>query len=417
MKLKQLIVLSLTVLTTVSSCIKDELPNSECDIRKATIHLPRPEDYFVNLSDTTAEILPSFSSSIIQFTGIKAKARLKGITPTLTISQGAVLFPPQGTLRDFSDGRQQTYYVIAEDTKHRFPMPDMNDQKAVEAYEKTLAKADKDGEHVRTYQVQFTSSVIEMADTVYYNFDNFKLESKGRFYEWNDLFEGHERSVPNWATANMGFSTAKGKALPEEYPTVPILNGGIDGGPYVKLQTCDTGSFGEMMHMPLAAGNMFLGTFDFSVALTHTLRATRFGENNILGRKPLKITGYYKYFPGPVFTDPKGNVIDRVDMPAIYCIVYRNKDAAGNPVLVYGDDVTSSPYVVGRAEVTKWVTNSEQWQEFEIGFNWSSILEPEVLASNGYSFSIVCSSSTEGATYSGAKGSRLLVDNFKLIFE
>lgn len=418
MKIRQLLLVAVAVCATFSSCIKDELPNAECDIRHAVVHLPRPQDYFTNLSDTTADILPSFSSNLIQFVGVKAKARLNGITPTFTISQGAVLFPPQGTPRNFSSGRMQTYYVIAEDTKAKYPMPDLNDEQAVRRYEQTLAQADNRGEHVRTYQVQFTSANIEMADTVYYNFDSYALETKGRFYEWSDMFEGKQRAVPNWATANIAFSTAKGKAKPDEYPTVPVASGGVDGGPYVKLQTCDTGSFGEMMHMPLAAGNLFLGTFDFSVALTNTLKATRFGENSILGRKPLKLMGYYKYTPGPTFTDPKGNIVSgRTDRPAIYCIVYRNKTQSGEPVVVFGDDVSTNPYIIARAEIVDWKMNTENWQEFELPFTWTDTLDPQILALHGYSFAIVCSSSAEGDSYSGAKGSQLLVDNLRLIFE
>lgn len=418
MKIIKLLVMALIATGITQSCIKDELPNAECDIRRATIHLPRPQDYFTNLADTTADILPSFSSNTIQFVGVKPKARLNGITPTFTISEGAMLFPPQGTPRDFSGGKQQTYYVIAEDTKARYPMPDLTNESAVAAYETVLAAADKRGEHIRTYYVQFSSSSIEMADTVYYNFDNYYIEPKGKFYEWSDLFDGHERAVPNWATANMGFSTARGSAKPSEYPTVPVSNGGIDGGPHVMLQTCDTGKFGEMFNMPLAAGNLFLGTFDFSVALTNTLHATRFGENSILGRKPVKLTGYYKYSPGAEFTAPDGSVIPgKVDQPAIYCVVYRNKDNAGNPVVLYGDDVETSSNRIGLAEVKSWKYSTSEWVEFDVSFDWFSPLDPNVLNAHGYSFAIVCSASKDGASYSGAKGSRLWVDNFRLIFE
>lgn len=417
--MKKLFVLA-SVLILTASCIKDELPSAEADIRKAAVHLPIPQDYFINLADTTASILPSFSSSTIQFVGVKTKARLNGITPTFTISKGAVLFPLQGTPRDFSNGQLQDYYVIAEDTKARYPFPDnMDDAGAVLSFTKKLDDAILRGEHIRRYSVQFTSSCVEMDDVIEYNFDNYYLEKEhAKFYEWSDLYHGSERAVPNWATANMGFSTAKGSAKPMEYPTVPVSNGGVDGGKYVLLQTCDTGSFGQMFGLPMAAGNLFLGSFDFSVALTNTLRATRFGENSILGRKPLKLTGYYKYEPGSEFHNPDGSIAPgKEDTPAIYCVVYRNKDAKGNPVVLYGDDVQTNPNVVGRAELTSWKKNTAEWVEFEINFNWLDIIDPAVLSSYGYNFTIVCSSSKDGDTYSGAKGSKLSVDNFKLYME
>lgn len=409
-----------SILLMTFSCVKDELPNSEADIRKATIHLPIPQDYFLNLADTSAHILPSFSSSTIQFVGVKSKARLNGVTPTFTISKGAVLFPLQGTARDFSNGKLQDYYVIAEDTKSRYSFPEnLDDEAAVKTFTKKLDDAILRGEHIRRYSVQFTSSCVEMDDVIEYNFDNYYLEKEnGKFYEWSDLYHGSERAVANWATANMGFSTARGSAKPMEYPTVPVANGGIDGGKYVLLQTCDTGSFGQMFGLPMAAGNLFLGTFDFSVALTNTLHATRFGENSVLGRKPLKLTGFYKYEPGSEFHNSDGSIAPGMeDTPAIYCVVYRNKDEKGNPIVLYGDDVQNSPYVVGRAEVMAWKKNTAEWVEFEIGFNWYEVIDPALLAAYGYNFTIVCSSSKDGATYSGAQGSKLCVDNFKLFME
>lgn len=42
---------------------------------------------------------------------------------------------------------------------------------------------------------------------------------------------------------------------PEELPTVQV-NGGVNGGKCVKLTTKDTGSFGSMVKMYIAAGNL-----------------------------------------------------------------------------------------------------------------------------------------------------------------
>lgn len=410
----------LAMASLITSCTKDEPLNTECDIRKAVVHLPRPQDYFVNLADTQAVVQQSFSSSNIVFKGITPTAHLNGITPTFTISIGAVMFPQQGTPRDFSENKKQPYYIIAEDTKASYPFPDTNDANAVAAFEHTLDLAIARGEHIRRYDVQFISSCIEIADIVEYNFNSFYLEEpKHRFYEWSDLFEGEKRYIPNWATANEGFCTARSSAKPDEYPTVPVSSGGVDGGPYVRLTTCNTGSLGEMTHKPLAAGNLFLGTFDFSKALTVTLESTRFGENSILGRKPAKFSGYYKYTPGAQFTDVNGNPVAKEDRPAIYCVVYLNKDANGKPYVLNGEtiDQPGNPYIIGRAEITQWQTNTSDWVPFELGFEWYKQLDKTTLDAHGYNFAIVCSSSKEGATYSGAVGSTLLVDNLKLIME
>ena len=42
-----------------SSCVKDELPNSECDIEKIIIHYPNPDSLFYRLSDSIMIVPPA----------------------------------------------------------------------------------------------------------------------------------------------------------------------------------------------------------------------------------------------------------------------------------------------------------------------------------------------------------------------
>ena len=62
-----------------------------------------------------------------------------------------------------------------------------------------------------------------------------------------------------WASGNSAYAiTGMGKKY-DDYPTVsdPM---GVKGN-CVKLTTCRTGSFGDLVKMPIAAGNLFIGTF------------------------------------------------------------------------------------------------------------------------------------------------------------
>lgn len=419
----------------ISSCVKPEALNQECDIRKAVIHLPHPEAYFTDLNDTMVTILPSLAETTIQFQGVKDGVNLKGLAPEFTISAGAALFPPQGTLRDFSNPDDTVaVFVIAEDTKDRYPFP--THPKDFEDFGRMLKDASDRDEHVRPYKVEFVQALIEVADTIKYSFDNYKLEDrKQKYYDWSDPFKGRERSIPNWATANIGYSTAKSSAAPMEYPTVPAASGGVDGKAYAVLQTKDTGDWGTMFKMPLAAGNLFLGTFDMSCALQNALRATRFGDRSVLGRKPVRFSGYYKYTPGPQMQDPQGKPIDGIDMPDIYCVVYRNKDVNGKPIVLFGDDVNTSQYIVGRAKLgeapnaeddgrggvvgqqSRIYSGTPDWVRFSLDFLWFHELDPDLLRNHGYNFAIVCSASKDGASYQGAIGSTLCVDNFTIINE
>lgn len=428
MKISNLLKGILFVGIAASSCVKQEALNQECDIRRAVIHLPHPEDYFTDLADTAVTILPSLAETVIQFQGVKDGVKLDGLAPEFTISAGAVLFPPQGTLRDFSNPDDTVaVFVIAEDTKDRYPLP--SHPKDYEAFGRMLKDASDRDEHVRPYRVEFVQALIDPSDTLVYTFDNYLLEDrKQKYYEWSDPFNGRERSVPNWATANIGYSTAKSSAGPMDYPTVPVASGGVDGKAYAKLETKDTGEWGKLFKMPLAAGNLYLGTFDMSCALQNALQATRFGDRTVLGRKPARFTGYYKYTPGPQMTDPQGRPIDGIDRPDIYCVVYRNKDMNGKPIVLHGDDVNTSQYIVGRAklgeannfvdgEVSKIYLNTPGWVHFDVTFKWMHEIDYDLLKAHGYNFAIVCSASVDGASYQGAVGSVLLVDNFTIINE
>ena len=421
MKVIKIIVATASCLA-MSSCIKDELPNMECDIQKAVVHVGNPEAIFYQLSDTIAPINSDFGSSTIQFQNVrKAAANQLYLAPVFTISEGAMMFPSSGTLRDFSNDTTQIYFVVAEDIKDNYlPPPDMTDASQVLAYLQKLSAGAIAGEHIRPYYVQFKTATHIVSDTLKYDFENYYLETQSKkYYEWSDPYEdGSERSVPNWATANKGFSTARGSAAPTEYPTVPAVGQGVDGTDGVKLETSSTGSFGKLFNMPLAAGNLFLGTFDFSVALTKTLHATRFGENSTLEKKPVKFTGYYRYEPGAQMTDSKGNNLDGTDMPAIYCVVYKNHDADGTSFVLNGETVESdTEHIIAKAEITNWEYNTSDYVYFELDFNWTQEFDEELLAQKGYNFSIVCSSSSKGATYTGALGSKLYVDKFRVVLE
>ena len=168
-----------------------------------------------------------------------------------------------------------------------------------------------------------------------------------------------------------------------------------------------------MSNKRLAAGNMFLGTFDISIAMSDHLHATRFGLP--FTDRPDRFTGYYTYQPGPTVHDVYGNPIaERTDSASIYAVFYRNHDAAGNEVVLYGDNVLSSDLLVAVANLG-YVTPTTQWTPWDVKFEYRSAIDEELLANRGYSLAIVFSSSASGGDFIGAIGSRLCVDMVRLI--
>ena len=311
----QTLILSALCALTFSSCFKDEAPNAECDIIEACLHVDNPSDIFYNPTDTMVKVL--YTDDNISFS-VRRKADLTALAPTFRITDGATISPASGSVQDFSNG-PVTYTVTSEDR-----------------------------EWSRTYSVAFIPVTHTTKDTLSFNFENFHLDSKGKYYIWCEKHEDGNM-YDDWATGNAGYGLTNGSAGPEAYPSA-VLDEGYEGKG-VKLVTRSTGPFGQMVKLPLAAGNLFLGTFDMSIALKEPRMATGFGLP--FDKKPKTFTGYYKYTPGEKFQNKDESIVEgKVDEASVYAILYRNHDAEGNPVVLNGDNVQSSPQIVAKAIAT-----------------------------------------------------------------
>ena len=290
--------------------------------------------------------------------------------------------------------------------------------------EKDSTKRNKDGifQYYTTYSEdgnwnkQYIAKFIKLPpldEDHVFSFEHFELSSNNKYNIWYEINNNGIRSEL-WASGNAGFMfTGKGKT-PDDFPTTTDANG--KRGNCIRLTTRDTGSFGKMAGMPIAAGNIFIGEFLSENAMKKPLEATRFGMN-IAPRRPAYLTGYYKYTPGEVFTDKKKNPVEgRRDTCAIYSVLYEVDP--DNFVSLDGSNVTSSDRIVLIAEI-KNPGEPDQWTEFMIPFEAMNekVFDPERLANNGYAIAVVASSSKDGAFFEGAVGSTLHVDELSIIWE
>lgn len=370
----------------MGSCIGDEPLNAECDIEEVSLTMADAESVFYHEYDTLQVV-----SSAVDSVGflIRYDKNVGELPLNLKLTPGAKPYImengeyvpfKQGSLVDFSNEQVRQFRIVSQD-----------------------------GRWARLYRINIVHDKAPEKEHLFMNitFDYFELNSTGKYHVWYGV-EENSISYDQWATGNPGFNLSKSSAKVEEYPTLGVQTGGVDGGPYLKLETRDTGAFGRMVNMRLAAGNLFIGTFDVANALKDAMAATRFGLP--FKHKPVKVSGWYKFKAGERFQDRKGNAVDRVDQPDIYCVMYRNQDADGNQVLLYGDDVLTSPAIVGLARITG-VVETDEWTSFEMSLNYTSELDSELLENNGYSMTISFASSIEGASFEGAPGSVFCVDN------
>ena len=388
--LSQFIIASFTAASILSltSCFKDEPLNAECDIEQAYIH-PGPllKLWFANAADTLVNV--QSDQDKIEFT-MRPFASLKKQAPEFRLTPGATIQPESGSVHDFSKG-PVTYVVTSEDKQW-----------------------------TRTYQVSIKKGQTAMSNEFEFEFENAYL-NKG-YYNWKENWNGEELDI--WATGNPGFKISNSSAKPEEYPTVMTENGYQGKG--VKLTTQRTSKLADMVKKPIAAGNLFIGQFDATDALRDAMKATKFGRPFSFSSKPLKLEGWYKYQAGEKFTDKEMKELDRKDYGTIYAVLYENIDEKGNQVVLYGDNIQSSKQIVALALVGEThddngkvaIGNMPEWHHFSVDFDYQSYgktIDPVKLKNGGYSLTIVCSSSSDGANFLGAVGSTLWVDSFKLI--
>jgi hypothetical protein len=349
----------------IGGCIKPEPPNMEADI--IDVHLP----------DSLVRAAPIITNNTVSIFVDYSKMHEGKAAPTFDLTPGATITPASGSMQDFTT--PVNYTVTSEDGKWQ-----------------------------KSYVVSLLQNAI--ADT--FLFENWMLDDASKFYTPYENVYGEHQYV--WASGNSGFALLAAEKNPAAYPTQRTTEA-FEGSYAVKAETKSTGSLGAMVGMPIAAGNLFLGRFDGSKAMTAPLEATVFGVP--FNKKPIRFTGAYKYKSG-------GNVKDRnsvevvplrPDECSIYAVLF--KPTAALPYL-NGHNVLTAENVVAIAELEDGrSTEGDGYHRFDIRFEYNTAIEPQILAAFGYKLVLVFSSSKGGATFEGAVGSTLLIDDVRIITE
>lgn len=351
------------------SCIRKEPLNAECDIMAAIL-----DGDILN----RAPIIEN--NKVIIY--VKNDVSVKELAPEFVLTPGASIAPASGTVRDFSS--PQTYMTSSEDGKwHK----------------------------VYTVEVRRNSSNLE------FNFENVRTVSALMGACSYDVFyeigaNGAESLA--WASGNAGFALTLQGTTPSTFPTFQSDNGWT--GKCVEMVTRATGSFGESVKKPLAAGNLFLGKFDMNNAVNKPLESTQFGTPFI--NVPLSLSGYYKYRPGETYcrmnsTTGKLEPVDgKTDECNIYAVFFEVTD---DMEWLDGTNVMAedNPNILAVARLSPGQRGlTADWAEFNLPFVYreGKTVDPEKLAEGKYSITIVFSSSIDGDYFSGAIGSTLLVD-------
>lgn len=394
----------------LASCIADELPNSECDIQSATIHFDNATDYLHNANDTIKSVLEA--DSVIKFT-IRSYQDVTLVPLTLKVTPGAAIFEKtpggeqpfqNGSAVDFSGEQVHVFRVISED------------------------KAWSRNYYISIVHAPKSEGDLKLSFGDYFLSDPSKTPGdQGVYYIWRapEFF-----TDGTWKNGNPGFKISRSSAKAQDYPSTPAVGAGPDGGTCLKLETCDTGSFGKLKNMRIASGSMFNGEFDVKNAITAALKATRFGSP--FSHKPVMMRVWLRYEPGAFFQDELGKPVEGIiDEPDAYILLYRNTDAEGNRIMLDGNDVLTNPNIIGKGRLSHNLQAdgsdlesanpihgvTREWKEFVIPVEYTEEPDPDLLEDLGYNIVVSFASSWQGAYFRGAIGSKFFVDNVQVICE
>lgn len=369
MKFKCTMFFLMPVLFFLNSCIKDEALNSEADITSCEVN----DGILIRDPVITNESVKLY---------VKDSVDIKSQSPKFTLTEGATISPGSGTTLDFS--APQTYIVKSQD-----------------------------GNWQKAYTVEFTYSNMQTK----YDFENIRYSGSTN-EETNNTTNGYhifydtntDGEKNDWGSGNEGFSILNSDKPANQYPTFQDDNGYI--GKCVNMTTRSTGPWGAVFKAPIAAGNLFLGTFNLNIS--SPAKSTHFGIP--FKHIPTELVGYYKYKAGQTFTDVNNNEIQgKKDTFDIYAVLY---EVTNDVQFLDGTNSLTSGNIVSIARI-KDKKETDTWTRFAIPFvtKDGKSIDADKLKNGNYNISIIMSSSADGATFNGAIGSTLCVDEMQLFYK
>lgn len=359
----------------VSSCIQDEALNVEAAIDDCT-----GENIQLASIDATHKEIEIY---VLDGTDVSQQEL------NFTLADGATIQADETEADD-----QPPYYDFSQRTLRRFTV------------------TSEDGNTTATYVVR----INKMELPTHYSFENLRATTP-----YHIFYLTNESGIMQWASGNPGYELS-GMALDEtQYPTVQAPIG--HSGKCVRLTTRSTGSFGLPLGMPIACGNLFVGSFDVQNAVTAPRQATHFGFP--FTKIPQRITGWYKYQKGETFTDENNEVLSgQTDIGDIYAVLY---EAETSDYTLDGDlfPLTGgiNPNIVLMARIGEQgqqeMKETDEWTYFDLSFEAQNgkTVDPEGLANGKYKLAIAFASSRGGGYFRGAVGSELYIDEVEIICE
>jgi hypothetical protein len=358
------ILLALWLSLWETGCIREEPPCPYADVEAFSL----PEKIMLVPASINREQITIY---------VRADADLSSLTPTVTLSEGAVMTPPASEPQDFS--RPVTYTVTAADGRHR-----------------------------RTYTVQPVSTPMYA-----YGFEHWEAASPSDRYETPVEYDPLQRRSAPWDSGNKGIAIYRQYPDASQYPVRRTTESAEGLYAAEMITQKGPGSILGFIHIPIVAGSLFTGVLNPLNALKNPLLATSFGQP--FDEKPLRLTGHYLYHAGEgVYIDSQGNPRRELrDSCAVYAVFFRSDATLER---LDGTNILTHPNIVAVAMMPpedRAGTPGKGFKAFDVPFEYRGNHLVD-FKTNTYKLALVFSSSFLGDSYEGTPGSRLVVDDVRI---
>ncbi len=362
------------ILFLFSSCIQDEPLSPEADI------------LFFDVKEDVGQIIPDLTGAPTDILVYYSKGDLTNekLTPIIKITEGATISPSPDIPQNFS--KTVVYTVTSQDRKH-----------------------------VRTYRITFTKVILDT-----YNFENWEINSNYHYatpYEYDG-----DNKISLWDSSNRGVVLYQRFDNQEDYPVhyttnqQEIIRGERSA---VMVTKVGPGSIFNIQYIPIVAGSLFTGRLVPLEAMKDPLLATKFGQPYY--KLPKKFAGYYKYRSGAgdYIQSDGSRSPNKKDKCSVYAVFYERDSKL---TTLDGTNILTDPHIVSVASISeeeRLQSKGDGMAYFETNFEYRNGYTPASIdfETKKYSLAVIFSSSYNGDRYEGTPGSRLVVDDIKIINE
>lgn len=390
---------------------------------------------------------PSVNGNQITFYGVPSTVDVANLVPTFSVSKGASVSIASGVACSFRDpvkikvtsedgSMQQVYTIVVEQklnneaallsfrfrefgdalnitgSKINFDPPASVDVKRLTPIFEVSTGATTNilsGE-ARDFSKPVRITVTSQDESKMKTYTVSRAEQGGGlkfdFEEWRTIGSGslaYDHPTGAWSSGNEGVKTSKSMiGRPERYPLRKTTDS--HSGSYAAEIVTELVNNTAMVKVRIAAGSLFLGSFNASNIMADPLSGPQFGIP-YSGGLPDRLQGWYKYQPGSDNLDNDGNSLGKSDECDIYAILYSGS-------VITAKNVKNNPNIIAIARLKDGSAKST-WTKFDEEFVYSR----QPAAGEVLKFSIIMTSSVEGDTYSGAVGSRLVVDDIEVVLK